>query len=139
MIATSRIWLARALIGGVLTINIQSALVFYAYPSRFAPAYELIGIPGQTAIRGFGILFLMWTVPYVTALINPVKYRVSLFEAIAMQSIGLIGESLIYFSIPLEHSMLKGSIFRFIIFDSGGLMALISTAYISKSLPSKNM
>lgn len=91
----ARIWVARILIALVLFINVQSALAFFVYPARFAPAYELSGISGAAAIRGFAVLFLMWNVPYVVALVNPVKYRISLFEAIAMQTIGLVGELLI--------------------------------------------
>ena len=135
MTVNSRIWLARALIGAVLIINVQSALVFFINPSRFAPAYELAGIPGQAAMRGFAVLFLMWNVPYLVALINPVKYRISLYEAIVMQGIGLAGESIILQSLPLEHSILRDSILRFIIFDGSGLIALISAAWVTISKP----
>jgi hypothetical protein len=130
-----RIWIARLLIGLVLIINIQSALVFFANPERFTPAYELSGIPGEAAIRGFAVLFLMWNVPYAVAVINPVKYRVSLYEAIAMQSIGLIGESFILWTIPHEHIFLRNSILRFIIFDGVGLVALIVAAWVTKYSP----
>jgi hypothetical protein len=132
-IFTLRIWIGRALIGLVLLVNAQSALVFFFNPARFAPAYELIGVPGQAAIRGMAVLFLMWNVPYVIALVNPLKYRVSLYEAIAMQSIGLIGESLIFGSLPIEHVVLRGSILRFILFDGSGLVALIAAAWATKN------
>jgi hypothetical protein len=134
MTVNSRIWLARALIGAVLIINVQSALVFFINPSRFAPAYELTGIPGQAAMRGFAVLFLMWNVPYLVALINPIKYRISLYEAIAMQCIGLAGESIILRSLPIEYNILRDSITRFIIFDGAGLVALISAAGMTKSI-----
>jgi hypothetical protein len=130
----TRIWLARTLIGAVLLINVQSAFIFFAYPARFAPAYELSGIPGQAVIRGFAVLFLMWNVPYVTALINPIKYRISLYESIIMQGIGLIGESMILWSLPPEYTTLRGSILRFIVFDGAGLIALTSSAWITKSM-----
>lgn len=133
MKATNRIWGARILIGLVLLINVQSAVVFFANPARFAPAYELSGIPGAAAIRGFAVLFLMWNVPYVVALINPVKYRVSLYEAVTMQSLGLVGESIIFWTLPAEHIVLRGSILRFILFDGAGLVALIAAAWISKT------
>ena len=128
-----RIRFARTLIGAVLIINLQSMLAFFLNPTKFAPAYELAGIPGQAAIRGFAVLFLMWNVPYIIALINPIKHRVSLYEAVAMQSIGLIGEILILRSLPIEHQILRDSILRFIIFDGSGLIALISAAWITKS------
>lgn len=128
----SRVWVARILIGVVLLINVQSALVFWLHPVQFAPAYELYGIPGQAAIRGFALLFLMWNVPYVVALINPVKYRVSLYEAIAMQSIGLVGETFILLTLPMVHIILQGSILRFILFDGAGLVALVIAAFVTK-------
>ena len=116
----------------VLVINIQSAIVFLGAPQRFAPAYELTGIPGQSAIRGFAILFLMWNVPYCVALVNPIKYRISLYETIAMQTIGLVGEMIIFWTIPNEFTILRNSIIRFIIFDGGGLVALIAAAWVTK-------
>jgi hypothetical protein len=135
MISTSRIWIGRVLIGLVLLINVQSALVFFFNPARFAPAYELFGIPGQAAIRGMAVLFLMWNVPYVVALINPVKYRISLYEAIAMQTIGLVGESIIFSTVPVEYIVLRGSIWRFILFDGAGLATLIIAAWITRNIP----
>ena len=84
MKGSSRTWLARVLIGLVLLINIQSAVVFFVQPESYAPAYELAGIPGRAAIQSLAVLFIMWNVPYFIALINPLKYRISLYEAIAM-------------------------------------------------------
>ena len=133
MKTASRIWAARILIGLVLVINVQCALVFFTNPARFAPAYELSGISGAAAIRGFAVLFLMWNVPYVVGLISPVKYRVSLYEAIAMQSIGLIGESFILWTLPFENFILRESVLRFIIFDGAGLFALIIAVWITRT------
>lgn len=132
MVSNTRIWTGRVLIGLVVLINVQSALVFFLNPARFAPAYELNGIPGQAAIRGMAVLFLMWNVPYIVALVNPVKYRGSLYESIVMQSIGLFGESYILWTLPLEHSILRGSILRFILFDGSGLVALALAAWVTK-------
>lgn len=132
-ISNRRIWTGRVLIGLVFLINVQSAFVFFIKPAFFVPAYQLHGIPGQAAIRGMAVLFLMWNVPYIVALINPLRYRVSLYEAIAMQSIGLIGESLILRSLPIEYSILGRSILRFIIFDGAGLVALIAAAWATRS------
>ena len=133
MSGVTRTRVGQVLIGLVLLINVQSALVFLSNPKRFAPAYELTGIPGETAIRGFAVLFLMWNIPYVVALIHPVKYRISLYEAIVMQSIGLVGESFIFWTLPIEHSILRASILRFIIFDGAGLGALLIAARITKN------
>jgi hypothetical protein len=46
-----------------------------------------------------------------------------------MQAVGLIGESLLLRTIPIENSVLRSSILRFIWFDGGGLVLLI-VAYI---------
>ena len=62
-----RILIARILVGFVMTINLQCAIVFIINPERYAPLYELIGIPGRAAIQGFGVLFIMWNIPYVVA------------------------------------------------------------------------
>ena len=77
----SRLWLSRILIGSILFINIQSALAFITKPAIYAPAYELLGIPGTSAIKGFGVLFLMWNIPYAVAFLHPIKNRISLYES----------------------------------------------------------
>jgi len=126
---TLRLWIARLLIGAVLGMNIHSAVAFFVDPKRYAPAYELTGISGESAIQGFGVLFLMWNVPYLVAFLHPQRYRVSLMEAIAMQSIGLGGEYLILRGLPPGHPALYDSISRFIFFDVAGLAALFIAAW----------
>ena len=129
----NKIWAGRVLIGMVLFINIQSAFAFFLDPGKYAPWYELNGAVGIATIMGFGVLFLMWNVPYGVALFHPQKYRVSLYEAIAMQTIGFIGESIILWTLPPEHVILSRSILRFIIFDGCGLIALILAATITRT------
>jgi hypothetical protein len=126
-----RLWLARLLIAVVVAWNLQCALVFLFNPAAFAPGFELAGIPGEAAVRGFAVLFIMWNIPYLVALWNPLRHRLSLWEALAMQTIGAVGESLILAFIPLEHSILRGSILRFIIFDAAGIGCLIGAVLIS--------
>ncbi|MFH1447061.1 MAG: hypothetical protein ABIG43_06610 [Chloroflexota bacterium] len=122
---SSFFWLSRILIAVVLFWNLQAALLFITAPQDYAAVFELTGIPGETAVIGFGILFLMWQVPYFFALINPSKYMISLYEAIFMQAIGFIAESLLYSHLLPVHSVLKRSILRFIVFDGIGLLLLI--------------
>jgi hypothetical protein len=124
-----RIWVSRSLIAIVTAWNLQAAAVFILAPESFARAYELSEIPGEAAVRGFGILFLMWSIPYVYAIIDPVRFRLGLVFALWMQSIGLLGESYILFTLPAEHAILSASILRFIIFDGIGLV-LLSIAYL---------
>ena len=80
-------------------------------------------------IRGMGLLFVMWNVPYVFACLNPLKYRVSLIEALIMQAIGLLGETWILFSSDYQNPLITASVHRFIVFDGSGLVLLL-IAYV---------
>jgi hypothetical protein len=112
-------------------INNQCAVIFLIEPAKYAPAYQLLGIPGEIAIQGFGVLFLMWNVPYAIALIHPFKHRISLYEAVLMQFVGLIGETLILLRMPPGYPTLQASISRFVIFDGLGFIALLLAAWIT--------
>jgi hypothetical protein len=127
-----RLWAARLLIAVVVAWNLQCALVFFLNPGAFAPGFELTGIPGETAVRGFAVLFVMWNIPYLLALWNPNLHRISLWEALAMQSVGVIGESLILFSIPDGYSTLNASLLRFITFDAAGVALLIGAVFLAR-------
>ena len=126
----SRFWLARTLIAIVTGWNLQAALVFILWPERFMHNFELTGVPGAAAVRGTGILFVMWNVPYLVALWNPRVYRLVLGIAIVMQLVGLVGESLILFTLPEGYALLSTSIARFVIFDGSGLVLLIAAFWI---------
>jgi len=118
-------WLSRILIAVVLFWNLQAAILFITAPQDYTAAFEMTGVPGEAAVIGFGILFLMWQVPYFFALVNPSKYMISLYEAIFMQAIGFIAESFLYSRLLPVHSVLRSSILRFIVFDGIGLLLLI--------------
>ena len=124
----ARLLLPRVLIFLVLAMNLQCAFAFIFNPLPFVAPFELSGEPGRAAVIGIGILFVMWQVPYVFALVHPLRNRRSLLESVLMQAIGLVGESLLHRSIPLANAALRGSIFRFIVFDAGGLLLLIVAA-----------
>jgi len=127
---STRIWIIRLLIGIVTAWNLQAAFTFIFAPSGFVRAYELSGTAGEAAIRGFGILFLMWNVPYLFAVKDPIRYQLALTFALLMQFIGLIGETYIYFTLPADHAMLENSILRFIVFDGAGLVLLAMACWI---------
>ena len=130
--------LSRVLIGSVVFLNLQAAISFFINPAMYAPRYELEGLVGQSVIKGYGVLFLMWNIPYILALYNPIKYKVSLYESVAMQFVGLIGEAVILWQLPPGFQTLRHSILRFIIFDSFGLFALIVAAIlVNKFIKSK--
>ncbi len=123
-----KISLARLLIAIVLAWNVQCALAFIIAPDAYAPGFELAGAPGSAAVRGMGVLFLMWNVPYAVALSHPLRCRISLYEALAMQTIGLLGESFIYLTLPVAHVVVRASIARFIAFDGAGVVLLALAA-----------
>lgn len=125
-----RLRIAQCLIFVVLVINIFCAVDFIVRPDLYKGGYELSGEVGRVVVIGYGILFLMWQVPYFFALTQPIVHHTSLIQAILMQTIGLIGESFLLRSISLEHEILRGSILRFIIFDSAGLVLLILAALV---------
>lgn len=85
-------------------------------------------------MRGFGILFLMWNVPYAFALYHPARYRISLIQAVIMQAIAFGGESVLRIRLQNPSPVLLSSIDRFIIFDGVGLLFLL----IAWGLASRN-
>lgn len=117
---------ARILIGLVTFFNLQCAVVFLFNPGGFAPAFELNGYQGQVVISSLGILFLMWNVPYLFALYNPLKNRTSLIQAVIMQTVGFAGESLLWLNAPTGHNLMQASILRFMVFDGLGLILLLA-------------
>jgi hypothetical protein len=130
-----RLWLARFLIAVVVTWNLECALVFWLNPGGFAPGFELAGLPGAAAVRGFAVLFVMWNIPYLVALWHPQRHRLSLWEALAMQTVGVIGESFILFSLPAGHALLHASLLRFITFDAAGVVFLIGAVLLAHTKP----
>jgi hypothetical protein len=114
----------RAAVGIVLFLNLQCALVFLLSPAAYASSFELTGLPGITVIRAMAVLFMMWNVPYIFALVDPLKYKTSYLQACIMQTVGLLGETFIGRSLPDGHLMLDLAITRFIIFDGIGLVVL---------------
>ena len=130
-------WLARLLVGSVVVMNIQSAIQLLAWPELYRAGFELTGLAGTAAVRGFGVLFIMWNVPYIVALINPARHRLSMIEALVMQSIGLVGESLIYLTTGSGAVVLRSSIARFILFDFLGLVFLAAAFLVTKPVETK--
>lgn len=128
-----RIWIARLLIGIVTIWNLQAAFIFIFSPGGLVRSYELSGAAGEAAVRGVGILFLMWNVPYLFALQNPIHYRLALYFALLMQFVGLIGESYILSTLSMEHVILRSSISRFITFDGAGLLLLALAYFLVKN------
>ena len=85
-------------------------------------------------IQGLGLLFLMWNIPYLVALLDPLRHSTSLIEAVVMQAIGVTGESLLLLHVPQEYLNLHASVIRFIIFDGSGLVFLLIALFIRKRI-----
>jgi len=124
-------WIARVLIGIVVFFNLDAAFSFILKPALYSPGFELNGIPGQAIIQGMGVLFLMWNVPYLVAMLNPQRHFTSLIESVIMQTIGVCGESIILFMLQGEHPLIRASALRFILFDSSGLLILLIALWIT--------
>ena len=127
-----RLWLARLAIAIVTGWNLQAAVAFFLAPGRFAPGFELSGLPGEAAIRGMSVLFVMWNVPYLVALWHPQRYKFSLWQALIMQMIGVLGEGYIYLWLPAAYAVLRSSILRFMAFDMAGLFLLVVALLLSR-------
>jgi hypothetical protein len=127
---SSLTWLSRFLIGTVTFLNLQAAVYFLFSPQDYVAAFELTGEPGAAVIRGMGLLFLMWNIPYIIAVIHPIHHFLSLIEAVVMQGIGVFGEMIILFTLPGVHPQIHASVVRFILFDGGGLVLLLLSMYI---------
>ncbi len=119
-------WVIRALITPVVFFNLQCSFEFLVHAQRYAPSFDLSETTGAYMIQGLGLLFLMWNIPYLTALIDPIRHATSLTEAVIMQAIGAVGETLLLLNVPAEYHNLHASVTRFIYFDSGGLLFLMS-------------
>lgn len=130
-----RVWSARVLIGIVTAWNLQAAIVFMIRPQVYAPGFMLAGAPGEAAVRGVGVLFLMWNIPYLVALWHPVRYRLALQLALAMQATGVAGETLIYFTVSAQLFLLRSSILRFTAFDAAGVLLLGAGYWLTRKEP----
>jgi len=121
---------ARVLVAVVFACNLHCALQFLFVPGNYEVGFEFTGVPGEVALRGLGILFLMWNVTYVPALIDPWRHRAFLIVVIVQQLVGLVGETWIRASVPPGHEVLAGSIERFVVFDAAGLALLVCGAVL---------
>ncbi len=120
----SVVWISRILIAAVTVMNVQAAFQFMLTPQNYAYGFEMTGAAGEAMLRGMGLLFLMWNIPYMFAAYHPVRNFISVVEAVIMQFIGVTGETLILLGMPEGHPLIEASVKRFIIFDGSGLVFL---------------
>ncbi|MHB1016978.1 MAG: hypothetical protein ACYC2X_03675 [Coriobacteriia bacterium] len=127
-----RVWTARVAVGAVFLMNVQCALSFIAWPERFTGGFGLAGVPGQIALRGLGIAFLMWNATYPLVMWDPQRHRTVFGIVLAQSLIGLVGESWLLLSLPAGHPEIAASLARFIVFDGAGLLLMAAAFVLSR-------
>ena len=105
-------------------INVQCALQFVLWPEAYTAAYQLQGASACVIVQSFGICFLMWNATYPPVIVRPDRYRVLFGVVLAQQTIGLVGESMLFVGLGPGLEQLSASVMRFIMFDAAGLVAL---------------
>lgn len=123
------VWVVHVAFAVVFIVNMQCALVFVFDPASYAPAYQLSGPEGNAAVAGIGVAFLMWNCTYPLFIWQPARFRVLGWIILVQQLIGLLGESIIYASLPVGYELLKAGIMGFIAFDGFGL-ALMAASFL---------
>ena len=121
------LWLARLALAVVFFFNVSCALAFVVRPAAYAPGFEVSGVVGDVIVRGIGILFLMWNVTYPLAIWDPWHYRWLFPIVVIQQAIGVTGETWMLLTLPPGHATLATTGWRFVAFDSGGLVAMLVT------------
>lgn len=121
---------SRAVVALVCIWNLTAALPFAIRPSAYLHSFEVAGggIGAEALVRGLGIAFLMWQVPFLPVIWQPNRYRACFLCLLGMQFVGLLGESIMMLTLPAGHAALRATGWRFIIFDGTGLI-LMSFAY----------
>ncbi|MCI9128869.1 MAG: hypothetical protein HFJ65_00910 [Eggerthellaceae bacterium] len=127
--------IARVCYAIVFGWNVLCAFQFAFAPEAFAGAYQLEGVAAETAVRGIGVAFLMWNATYPAFLVSPERFKALGVVILVQQVIGLVGEVLIWCSLPQGYELLASSIMRFVAFDGAGLILMgISYAFFFSSL-----
>lgn len=138
--ANAATWLARLAVAAVFALNVSCALLFILRPQDYAGGFEVGGVVGETIVRGYGILFLMWNVPYLPVMLAPHRQRALFIVVLAQQAIGVIGETWLYLALPAGHAALRATGLRFIIFDAGGLVVMAAAwLFLRAALRTKDL
>jgi hypothetical protein len=127
--ADYRLNFARLAVAAVFSMNIACALEFILRPELYVAGFEVSGVVGRVIVQSFGILFLMWNATYPPVIWQPAKQRTLFAVILVQQWIGFVGESWLYFSLPVGHEALRATGIRFMIFDGGGLL-LMGLAFV---------
>jgi hypothetical protein len=113
----------------VFFLNATCALQFIVMPNACAPAYGLpVNPDSATMVAGLGVAFLMWNVTYPAVIVDPVRFHALYVVVLVQQAVGLVGESVLWMRLAaanLADSAMAAGIFRFIVFDAGGLLLML--------------
>lgn len=120
---------ARIAVAAVFVMNVACALEFILRPELYVGGFELSGEVGRVIVQSLGILFLMWNAAYPPVICCPEKQRTLFAVILIQQSIGVIGETWLYFSLDASHTALRTTGLRFMICDGGGLL-LMGVAFL---------
>jgi len=124
--------LSRIIVAVVMTWNLSAAIPFVLHPESYTASFGVQGggIGGMVLVRGLGVAFLMWQIPYLPVIWHPGRHRTCFLCVLGMQLVGLLGETLMMVNFPPGYLAVKATGWRFILFDGSGLI-LMGTAYIS--------
>ena len=116
-------WACRVCFALVFAMNVQCAFSYIFMPESFVGGFQLSGVEGAVAVQGIGVAFLMWNATYPAFIVFLQRFRALGAIILFQQAIGLVGESMIYLSLPeFGYVQLAHSIARFIVFDAIGLV-----------------
>jgi hypothetical protein len=120
------LWAARVVVAMICIWNLTAAVPFVLNPAGYAHSFEVsdCGIGGEVLVRGLGIAFLMWQVPFLPVIWHPGRQRTLFLCLLGMQLVGLVGESAMMAALPAGHAALRATGWRFILFDGAGLVGL---------------
>jgi len=126
LFSPAALWAARIAVALVCFWNLTAAIPFVLDPAGYAHSFEVsgCGAGGEALVRGLGVAFLMWQVPFLPVLWHPGRYRTCYLCLLVMQLVGLAGESLMLSSLPAGHAPLRATGWRFIAFDGAGLVGM---------------
>jgi hypothetical protein len=123
---------ARLCIVCVFAWNMSCAISFIIDPSQGTVGYELSGVGAIAAIRGMGVIMLMWNISYIPLIYKPSRFRCMFVVVIIQQLIAVAGDMYVVLFDASSASMLYDSVTRFLMFDIAGIVLLIIAYFLSR-------
>ncbi len=131
-------WACRVCFALVFAMNVQCAFSYIFMPESFLGGFQLSGVVGAVAVQGIGVSLLLLNATYTAFLVLPQRFRALGAIILFQQAIGLVGESMIYLSLPeFGYAQLAHSIARFIVFDAIGLV-LMTLSFVALCTITRN-